>query len=296
MKSKHKQSWSVRAYETVIYVSVALISIICIYPMLHMVATSFSDKDAVNAGLVHVLPVGFNLDAYRFVMQGDKFLTAFWISVKRTILGVLVNMIMIVLTGYPLSKTTRQFSFRTKYMWFFVFTMLFSGGMIPAFIVVNKLGLMNSMAALILPSALPVYYLILFQNYVKSLPYELSEAAYIDGAGEIKVLCQVILPLSKPMLATLVLFCAVSHWNAWFDGLIYMSREYNYPLQTYLRTVVVQSNMELATNLSLDEIKNVVPENTKAAQIVLAMLPILMVYPFLQKHFTKGIVMGSVKG
>ena len=293
---KYKQSWSSRLYETVVYVVVAVVSIVCIYPMLHVVAISFSDKDAVNAGLVNVIPIGFNLDSYRFAMQGGKFFTAFWVSVRRTILGVLVNMILIILTGYPLSKTPRQFSWRTGYRWFFVFTMLFLGGMIPTFIVVNKLGLMNTLASLILPGALPVYYLILFQNYVKSLPDELSEAAYIDGAGELKVLWKIILPLSKPMLATLTLFCAVSHWNAWFDGLIYMSREYNYPLQTYLRTVVVETNMELVTNLSLEEIRNVTPENSKAAQIVLAMLPILMVYPFLQKHFTKGIVMGSVKG
>lgn len=290
----YKESLGTRIYVALAYIIVTVFSIACIYPILHVLAVSFSSKVAVNAGLVNILPVDFSLDAYEFVIRGGAFFTAFWVSVKRTLLGVVISMAFVILAGYPLSKTRRQFSCRNVYMWFFVVTMLFSGGLIPSYIVVSKLGLIDSLWALVLPGAVPVYYLILFQNFVKSLPDGLIEAAYIDGAGEGTVLGKIILPLSKPILATLVLFIAVNHWNAWFDGMIYMNRPDNYPLQTYLQTIVVEVNLKAVT--SLGDVTNISPKNSKSAQIILAMLPIVIVYPFLQKYFTKGIVLGSVKG
>ena len=290
----YKESLGTRIYVALSYIFVTVFSVLCIYPFLHVLAVSFSSKSAVNAGLVNLIPVDFTLDAYNFVTKGSEFVTAFIVSVKRTILGVVLSMLMIILAGYPLSKTRKQFSCRNFYMWFFVVTMLFGGGLIPTYIVISKLGLIDSIWALVLPGCVPGYYLILFQNYVKSLPDELTEAAYIDGAGERDVLFKIILPLSKPMLATLILFVAVNHWNAWFDGMIYMIRTVNYPLQTYLQTIVVDVNLKTVT--SLGDVTNIAAQNSKCAQIILAMLPIIVVYPFLQKYFTKGIVMGSVKG
>lgn len=290
----YKESLGTRVYVAISYIIVTVFGLLCIYPFLHVLAVSFSSKAAASSGIVNIIPVGFNLSAYDFVTKGGEFMTAFWVSVKRTVLAVIISMAMIILAGYPLSKTKKQFSCRNFYMWFFVFTMLFGGGLIPTYIVISKLKLIDSIWALILPSCVPVYYLILFQNYVKSLPEELCEAAYIDGANEANVLFKIILPLSKPMLATLVLFIAVNHWNAWFDGMIYMNRSVNYPLQTYLQTLVVEVNLKSVT--SLGDVANIAPQNTKCAQIILAMLPIIVVYPFLQKYFTKGIVMGSVKG
>ncbi len=290
----YKESLGTRFYVFFAYLVIAMFSIACIYPILHILALSFSSKTAVNAGLVNIIPVDFSLEAYRFVVEGGAFFTAFGVSVKRTILGVALSMILTVLTGYPLSKTKSKFSFRNVYMWFFVFTMLFSGGLIPGYIVVNRLGLIDTIWALVLPGAVPVYYVILFQNFVKSLPDELTEAAYTDGAGELTILRKIVLPLSKPILATLTLFIAVNHWNSWFDGMIYMNRPKNYPLQTYLQTIVVQIDVKSVATIS--DVANISPRNSKAAQIILAMLPIVVVYPFLQKYFTKGIVMGSVKG
>lgn len=292
----YKESLGTRFYVFFAYLVIAMFSIACIYPILHILALSFSSKTAVNAGLVNIIPVDFSLEAYRFVVEGGAFFTAFGVSVKRTILGVALSMILTVLTGYPLSKTKTKskFSFRNVYMWFFVFTMLFSGGLIPGYIVVNRLGLIDTIWALVLPGAVPVYYVILFQNFVKSLPDELTEAAYTDGAGELTILRKIVLPLSKPILATLTLFIAVNHWNSWFDGMIYMNRPKNYPLQTYLQTIVVQIDVKSVATIS--DVANISPRNSKAAQIILAMLPIVVVYPFLQKYFTKGIVMGSVKG
>lgn len=290
----YKESLGTRIYVALAYIIVALFSIACIYPMLHVLATSLSSKTAVSGGLVSIFPVDFTLDAYDFVMKGGKFYAAFLISVKRTVLGIAVGLILIVLTGYPLSKTKRKFSARNFYMWFLIITMLFSGGMIPSYIVVYKLGLIDTIWSLVLPGAVGAYNMILFQNYVKSLPDELSEAAYIDGAGELMVLRKIIIPLSKPILATLTLFIAVAHWNSWFDGMIYMNRPKNYPLQTYLQTIVIQIDFENITSIS--DVTSISTQNSKAAQIILAMLPILVVYPFLQKYFTKGIIMGSVKG
>jgi putative aldouronate transport system permease protein len=273
---------------------VAVISVACIYPMLHILAVSFSSNEAAQSGAVNIVPVGFQLDAYQYVMDNPQFYASFWMSVRRTLLGIAVNMIITVLAAYPLSKSKAQFNVRNKYMWFFVFTMLLSGGLIPGYLVVKATGLIDSIWGLIIPSAVPVYNIILLQNYMKGLPDEITESAYMDGAGEWRVLAQMILPLSTPVLATLVLFCAVNHWNSWFDGMLYMNRPQNYPLQTYLQTIVVKINVRAVATIS--DVINIVEQNSKSAQIIIAMLPILVVYPFLQKYFTKGIILGSVKG
>ena len=291
---RYNRTLGYKIFMVVNYAMLLIISIACIYPILHIVAVSFSSKTAVNGGMVNLWPVDFTLEAYAFVAKGKEFYIAFMVAVKRTLLGVVVNMFFIVTAGYALSKTKQKFSARNFYMWFFVFTMLFSGGLIPTYLVVSKLRLIDTIWALVLPGAVPVYYLILFQNFVKALPDEIIESAYIDGAREMKVLTKMILPLSKPILATLVLFNAVNHWNAWFDGMLYMNRPKNYPLQTYLQTIVVEVNMKTVNSIS--DITSVSEKNSRAAQIILAMLPIVVVYPFLQKYFTKGIVMGSVKG
>ncbi len=271
-----------------------VVSIACIFPILHILAISFSSKTAVNGGMVTFLPVDFTTEAYKFVANGKEFYLSFIVSVKRTILGVIINMFFTVTAGYALSKSKQKFSARNGYMWFFIITMLFSGGLIPGYLVVSKLNLIDTVWALILPGAVPVYYLILFQNFVKTLPEEITESAYIDGAREMTVLTRMILPLSKPILATLILFNAVNHWNSWFDGMIYMNRPQNYPLQTYLQTIVVEINLKAVNSIS--DITSISEKNSRAAQIILAMLPIVVVYPFLQKYFTKGIVLGSVKG
>lgn len=277
------------------YVFLIGLSIVCILPLLNVFMISLSSKPAVTAGLVSFWPVDFTLDSYAFVLDKPEFFRAFGVSVERVLIGVAVNMALTTLIAYPLSKEPEKFLGRTKYVWFFVFTMLFSGGLIPSYIVVNKLHLTDSIWALILPGAVPIFNVILLLNFFRGLPKELEEAAFIDGAGHWRVLWRIFVPLSKPSLATLTLFVIVGHWNSWFDGLIYMNTQGGYPLSSYLQTVVVKLDASMMQSVDFEKLANISNETNKAAQIFLASLPVLLVYPFLQRFFISGIVMGSVK-
>ncbi|RPK31120.1 hypothetical protein EDO6_01747 [Paenibacillus xylanexedens] len=203
-------------------------------------------------------------------------------------------MVIMLLTAFPLSKEDISFKGRSLYTWFFVFTILFSGGLIPSYILIQKLGLMNTIWALILPGALSVWNVILMMNFFRGLPKELEEAAYLDGAGHIKTLILVYVPLSLPAIATLSLFTMVYQWNSWFDGMIYMSDIKNYPLASLLQTIIVQQDLS-KINVDPSMLENISQRTVRAAQIFIGALPILMVYPFLQRFFVKGIVIGAVK-
>lgn len=277
------------------YFFCVLIAAVCILPMIHIFAISLSSNYAVNAGTVKFLPVGFTLAAYRHILKDSSFFRSMGISFLRVILGVVIGMSICVLAAYPLSKTTRQFRARPFYVWYFMITIMISGGLIPTYLVIAKLGLLDHIMALVLPGAVNVFNIILLQNYMKGLPDEIMESAFVDGAGHWTTLTRIILPLCKPVLATLLLFVSVGHWNEWFSGLIYMNKPSHYPLQSYLQTLVVDIDPSLVTNAD-DALLNLTQKSNKSAQIFLAMLPVLMIYPFVQKYFTKGIVMGSVKG
>lgn len=299
--AKTKTSPSRKLFLVINYIVLTIVSLMCILPFINLLAISFSDKTAVAANAVSFWPVGFNTAAYEFILGNDQFLRALWISVQRTVLGVLVNIILIILTAYPLSKSTQDFRLRNVFSWFFVVTILFSGGLIPTYMVVKYTGLMDTIWALVLPGAVQVFNMLVVMNYMRSLPKELEEAAYIDGAGHFQTLFNVILPVCTPTLATVTLFSFVGHWNSWYDGMIYMNTVDKYPLQTYLQTIVInpEAFFRNATNISaeLGNFLNLVSaRTTNAAQLFLATIPILSVYPFLQKYFTTGLVMGSVKG
>lgn len=299
--AKTKTSPSRKLFLVINYIVLTIVSLMCILPFINLLAISFSDKTAVAANAVSFWPVGFNTAAYEFILGNDQFLRALWISVQRTVLGVLVNIILVILTAYPLSKSTQDFRLRNVFSWFFVVTILFSGGLIPTYMVVKYTGLMDTIWALVLPGAVQVFNMLVVMNYMRSLPKELEEAAYIDGAGHFQTLFNVILPVCTPTLATVTLFSFVGHWNSWYDGMIYMNTVDKYPLQTYLQTIVInpEAFFRNATNISaeLGNFLNLVSaRTTNAAQLFLATIPILCVYPFLQKYFTTGLVMGSVKG
>jgi len=274
----------------------SLVSLLCILPLLHVLAISFSSSAAVTAGYVTLWPIDFTLSSYEYAFAKPEFIRSFLVSIQRVVLGAVVNMFLTIIVAYPLSKEVRQFRWRSVYAWFFVMTILFSGGLIPTFMVVKQLGLLDSMMALILPGAVPVFNVILLLNFIRSQPKELFEAAHVDGAGHWAVLWRVVVPLAKPALATLLLFSCVGHWNAWFDGLIYMNSPTGYPLQTYLQTVVINRDPSLMTTMEeLKQLSQISDQTAKAAQIFLASFPILVLYPFLQKHFIQGITLGSVK-
>jgi ABC-type sugar transport system, permease component len=278
-----------------------IISLACVLPFINLLAISFSSKSAVTANQVSFFPVDFNVAAYEFILNSAAFIKALWVSIQRTVLGVAVNIALIILTAYPLSKSKQDFRSRSIFSWFFVATILFSGGLIPTYMMVKWTGINNTLLALILPGALPVFNMLVVMNYMRSLPRELEEAAYIDGAGHFQTLFKVILPVCTPTIATVVLFSFVAHWNSWFDGMIYMDKVDKYPLQSYLQTVVInpEAFFRNSTNVSADlanYLNLVNARTTNAAQLFLATIPIMCVYPFLQKYFTTGLVMGSVKG
>lgn len=302
MKLKKMQtSLSRKIFVVVNSIFLLLMALICVLPFINLLAISFSSKTAVAANEVSFWPIDFNLAAYQFVLRGSAFSRALGISVVRTLLGVSINVVLVILTAYPLSRTKAEFRLRSVFSWFYVLTMLFSAGLIPTYMMVKYTHLTNTIWSLVLPGALPVFSMLVVMNYMRGLPKELEEAAYIDGAGHFKTLFQVVLPVCKPTLATITLFSFVSHWNSWFDGMIYMNTVDKYPLQSYLQTVVInpEAFFRNATNVS-SELANFInlvsARTTNAAQLFLATIPILCVYPFLQKYFTTGLVMGSVKG
>lgn len=273
---------------TVFLVTVALL---CLLPLINLLAISFSGKSAANSGIVTFWPVDFTPLAYIKTFGNNNFVRSMGIALLRTSLGTLLSMFVITTAGYALSK---EFRGRTVLMWFFVFTMLFSGGLIPSYMVNTSLGLKNNFLVYILPGAFGCYNLILIMNFFKSIPKALEEAALIDGASFFTVLRKIYLPLSKAGLATVALFIMVGNWNEWFTGILYMSDTKNYPLASFLQVIVVQGNKQ---DLAMDPASaTAMSERTiKAAQVFIGALPILLVYPFLQKYFVKGIVMGAVK-
>lgn len=274
----------------------ALLALLCLFPILHILALSFSSATAASSGKVAILPVEFTAQSYQFVLENVAFAKSFLISLQRVLVGVPVNMLLTILVAYPLSRSQAEFRARGFFAWFFVITILFSGGLIPWYMVIRQTGLIDKFWALILPGALPVFNVILLANSFRTIPKELEEAAAMDGAGHWTILFRILLPMSLPVLATLTLFVAVSHWNQWFDGLILMNSPDKYPLQSYLQTVVVNPDPRMLTERDLGLLKVISNRTTRAAQIFIAMIPILLIYPFLQRYFTTGIKLGSVKG
>lgn len=271
-------------------------ALVCLLPFVYVIAVSLSDNNMIAAGMVTFWPKGFTTVAYQFLLSKKAFWKAFGISIVRAILGTAVNLCLILLTAYPLSKSNAKLTGRTVYTWFFFITMLVSGGMIPNYILVSSLGLKDSIWSLVLPGALPVFNLVLMINFFRTVPDELEDASLIDGASHFRTLLQIYIPVSKPAIATISLFCMVNHWNAWFDGMIYMNTPEKYPLQTYLRSVLIKLDMTEITGDDWELLNMLSDQALRCAQIVIAVIPILCVYPFLQKYFVTGITLGSVKG
>ena len=224
--------------DVLIYTAVIVASFLCLVPLLNTLALSFSSSIMAASGTVSFWPKQFTLAAYEAIVAERQFFGAFWISIKRVLLGGAINFVMMILCAFPLAHDEKTFKGRNLYMYVLIFTMLFSGGLVPSYILISKLGLMNSIWALVLPGAVPVWNSILLMNFFRSLPVELEEAAIIDGAVPFQILLRVYLPVSLPALATVMLFSLVGHWNEFFSGLIYMNHSDNYPLATYISTIV----------------------------------------------------------
>ena len=283
-------------FEVINVIVLSLLSFACLFPLLNILAMSFSSSTAVAAGKVSIFPVEFNLYAYDYVVGKADFWKSLLRSVERVAIGLPLNMILTIMLAYPLSKESTSFRMRTVYVWIFFFTMLFSGGLIPGYLLIQNLKMMDTIWALVLPAAVPVYNVILMLNFFRGIPHELEEAAEIDGAGQWRICFQIFVPCAKPSIATLMLFSFISHWNSWFDGLIYSNFPSSYPLASFLQTVVVQRDMTLLSLEDWQSMSMISDRTVRCAQIFVGIIPIILIYPFAQKYFVKGMTVGSVKG
>ncbi|MBM7564248.1 carbohydrate ABC transporter permease [Paenibacillus sacheonensis] len=293
--TKH-ESPSYKLFLAFNYALLTAISLLCIFPLIHVLAISFSSSSAASANLVKFWPVGFTTKAYEYVLNKPEFMTALGVSLKRVMLGVVINMVLTILTAYPLARDPEKFRQRNAYAWYFFITILFNTGLIPWYMTIKTLGLTDSLWALVLYGAVPVFNVILLMNFFRQLPKEIEESAFLDGAGHMTNMWRIFVPLSAPSIATLTLFCIVGHWNSWFDGLILMNFPQHYPLQSYLQTVVVNIDTSLKSTRDIELLSIVNDRTSRAAQIFLASFPIIAVYPFLQRFFLQGMTLGSVKG
>jgi putative aldouronate transport system permease protein len=293
------KSLSDRTVTIVLYASLTLLALLCLLPMINLLAVSLSDRAASSGNRVTFWPINFTTFSYSQVMSSPAFLRAMWISVVRLVLGTAINIVLIILTAYPLSRTEEEFRGRNFFMGLVIFAMLFNGGLIPWYLNIRNLGLLDTIWALVLPSALQIWSILLTMNFFRDIPRELEEAAIIDGASHWSLLFRVYLPLSLPVLATVTLFSMVYHWNSWFDGMILIRSSDLVPLQTYMRRIVIESNMTAflqQVNADAADYANFSDRSLKAAQIFIATLPIMLVYPLLQRYFVHGIKLGAVKG
>ena len=269
-----------RIFLIVNYTVLILAALCCLLPLVYVLAVSLSSSAAAMANKVTLWPVDFTWKSYQYVIRKPAFYRSFLVAVQRVLLAVPVNMLLTVLVAYPLSKGKSAFRARNIFTWYFVITMLFSGGLIPWFLTIYNTGLIDTIWALVIPGALPVFNMIILMNFFRSLPKELEEAALIDGAGQWTILARIYLPLSTPSLATLIL----------------MNNPDNYPLQSYLQTVVVNRDISMLSIKDAESLSEISDRTVKCAQIFIAMIPILGFYPLLQKYFTTGMVLGGVKG
>lgn len=288
-------SLSSRVLDIVVIVAMVTAALLCLLPLWYTLSLSLSDKAAAAAGRVGLWPVGFNTFSYQSIINDANFLNSFWISVQRVVLGTLAELTVTLMMAYPLSKSTRQFPPRDLIMWFLVFAMLFSGGLIPWYQTMKAIGMVNNIWGLVLGNSLPIFNVILVMNFFRNLPKEIEEAAIIDGAGPWATFLRIFLPLSKPVIATVALFSVVYHWNEFFNGLVLSTRQAYYPLQTYIQQMIVVIDTANMTQDQLQLLNEISNQTLNAAKIFIAMIPILLIYPFLQRYFIQGITLGSVK-
>ncbi len=288
---------NISIFSTVNYIFLIFAGLLCILPLIHMLAISLSSPGAVNSNEVRLWPVGFNFLAYKTAFVDMSFLKSFGISIERVVWGTSLSMVLTFLMAYPLSKDSKKFPYRSVYIWLLVIPMLFNGGLIPTYILIRNLHLIDSIWALVMPSAVNCFFVILLVNFFKELPKEIEESAFMDGASYFQSMYKIYIPLSIPIIATLGLFSMMGHWNSWFDGILYMNHPDRYPLQSYLQILLERSK---AGTISFTDAQaaalNASKRSIYIAEMFLAMVPVLITYPFLQKYFTTGIVLGSVKG
>ncbi|WP_239615681.1 carbohydrate ABC transporter permease [Cohnella mopanensis] len=296
-KSSIRESGSDRAFTIVNYIVLSIVLIAVLYPLIYVVSASFSSSYAVLSGKVWLWPVDPSLDGYKAVFKNKNILTGFQNTVFYTVAGTLINIIMTIMAAYPMSR--RDFRGRNIFMLLFVFTMMFSGGLIPTYFVVKDLHMINTVWAMLIPTALSVWNVIIMRTYFQTtIPHELLEASQLDGCNDFRFLLRIVIPLSGPIIAVIALFYAVGHWNQYFNAMIYLKDPHLYPLQLILRDILVQNEVKIDM---LGDVKSAAArqglrELLKYSLIVVSSVPLLLIYPFVQKFFVKGVMIGSIKG
>ncbi|MBA3378552.1 MAG: carbohydrate ABC transporter permease [Chloroflexia bacterium] len=286
-----------RAFTIVNYAILTLFLAAVAYPLIYVFSASFSDPSAVISGKMWLWPVDVTLDGYRAVFRNSRITVGFQNSLFYTVAGTLVSVVLTILAAYPLSR--KDLAGRNIIMFFFVFTLLFGGGLIPTYLVVREVGMLNTRWALIIPTALSVYNMIITRTFFQStIPDELLEAAQIDGCSDFRFVRDVVIPLSGPIIAVNALFYAVNQWNQYFNALIYLTRPDLFPLQLILREILVQNQVDLSQITDVDQLmqRQNLSDLLKYSLIVVASAPVLIIYPFVQKHFVRGVLIGSLKG
>ena len=291
---KIKQTVGERVWNWSIISVMFLVGLATLYPLIYVFSMSISAQEYVLRQEVWFLPKGFSLASYKLVFENQQIWTAYRNTLWYTTVGTIVNVLLTLLGAYALSR--RQFFVRRQLSFLITFTMFFTGGMIPLFILINNIGLYDTRWAMILPTAVGAWYLIIAQSFFASLPESLEESAKLDGANDFVVFLRIALPVSKPIIAVLILYYAVGHWNSYFNAMLYLPSVDLQPLQMYLMKILTQASTELAGNMSAGIERDNIVEQLKYAAIIVAVLPVLCVYPFLQKYFVKGIMIGAVKG
>ena len=283
-------------FDGLIYLFMLLFFIIVAYPILYVLALSFSSREAVLNNEVYIIPVGFNFDNYKLVLKHEFLPKAFLNSVFYTVFGTLYSMILTILGAYALSR--KYYFGRDFIMLLIAFTMMFGGGMIPSYMLIKNLGLLNTRLALIIPFAVSQYNLIVMRTYMQQIPSAIEESAKLDGANDFVILFRIFVPMSKPVIATITLFYAAGQWNDFFSGLIYLDDKNKFPLQLVIRDLLItQNDATLNQGLAAQQgMPSLTPGGFRAAIVVVTVLPLLVVYPFIQKYFVKGVMLGSIKG
>ncbi|CAH1208080.1 Diacetylchitobiose uptake system permease protein DasC [Paenibacillus allorhizoplanae] len=281
-----------KIWQVVVYFILIILALLCLLPFLYVVAVSVTpESEVVRKGIV-IIPESFTFLAYKEVFISHGIGQAYKITLFRTIVGTALNVLFTVLAAYPLSK--KYLPGRSTFLIFIVFTMMFSGGLIPTYLLIRSLGLLNSPWVLIIPHLISAFNLVIIKGFFEQLPAEIEESARVDGASELQALWRIILPLSMPVLATISLFYAVGHWNSYFDAIVYLNDANLMPLQVVLRNILLNIASESAESMANSG--TVSKFAVQMAAVVVTTVPILIVYPFMQKHFTKGVLMGSIKG
>lgn len=292
-QNKIKESFGERFYTFVVYALLACFCLLILIPLMHIIAGSFSDPMALLKGEVTLLPKGFTLDMYKKVFQDDEIWQGYWNTIVYTVVGTTISVVLTACGAYPLSR--KDFYGKNVFMGLFAFTMFFTGGMIPTYLLVKQLKMLNTIWAMVLPSAVSTYNLIIMRTFFQTtIPGELVESASLDGCNDLGVFFRIVIPLSAPIFAVMILFYGVAQWNSWFPALLYISDRSMYPLQMVLREVLIQSDISNMAGGAGDV--EIIGDGLKYATMVVATLPIMCLYPFLQKYFVKGVMIGAVKG